>query len=313
MQKSHTLTRHDPPPRLQIPHASFSEECKVLADDRSQVNARGTGFSPVGTPGLSIGLATPYISHINPSMHMHNQLSSPQNERESLEKDCYQSQSRTSSDKSSDYFSSNPNRQIPAENLNKVPTTLGTAPADASAQSPLDQDKEEKSKESMTSFKKKFRMNFPKKLGRSSAEAKPIVPDEKSDEKVDEKGDEKSDESDKSEGKDEKGIEDNFFGTIQNIRKEYEEKFPRDSLQPAPSLLEPNLPYTELLKPPPHTTIIIQEDQPDSGGVADLYQGTVQSLGQDADLIERTAPMWLGELLLRVYDCFDPDITVTCS
>lgn len=261
-----------------------------MADDRPQTNARGNTFSPAPTPGLSIGLATPHISHINPSMPTHNPLSSPQNERESLEKDYYQSQSRTSSDKSSDYFSSNPNRQPPTDNHTKVPTTPGTASADALAHSPLDQDKEEKFKESMASFKKKFRMNFPKKLGRSSAEAKPVVPDEK------------SEESDKSECKDEKCIEDNFFGTIQNIRKEYEEKLPRDAVQPVPSLLEPNLPYTELLKPPPHTTIIIQEDQPDSGGVADLYQGTVQSLGQDADVIERTAPMWLGELLLRVYD-----------
>ena len=141
-------------------------------------------------------------------------------------------------------------------------------------------------------FKKKFRMNFPKKLGRASVEAKPVIADEK------------SEESDKSEGKDDKGIEETFFGTIQNIRKAYDELSNRDPLQEVPTLLEPNLPFTQLLQPPPNTTIIIQEDQPDSGGVADIYQGTVMSLGKDADLIEKKAPMWLGELLLRVCDWF---------
>lgn len=34
---------------------------------------------------------------------------------------------------------------------------------------------------------------------------------------------------------------------------------------------------------------MIQEDRPDSGGVADLYRGAVSSVGQDADLIHRKA------------------------
>lgn len=169
-----------------------------------------------------------------------------------------------------------------------IPTTPGKTSLDAASQPLVDQEKEEKFKESTTLFKKRFRMNFPKKLGRSPVEPKPVL------------NDEKSEESDKSEGKDDKGIEDSFYGTIQNIRKEYEERLHRDPYQQIPTLLDPGLPGVGLLKPPSYTTIIIQEDQPDSGGVADLYQGTVKSLGQDADLIEKTAPMWLGELLLRV-------------
>lgn len=234
---------------------------------------------------MSIGLATPYISNTNTSTQAHNQSSSQPNERQSLEKDQHQSQSRTSSDKSSDYFSSNPTS---TENHVVIPTTPGKTSLDAASHAPVDQEKEEKFKESTTLFKKRFRMNFPKKLGRSPVEPKPVP------------NDEKSEESDKSEGKDDKGIEDNFFGTIQNIRKEYEERLHRDPYQQISTLLDTGLLGVELLKPPPYTTVIIQEDQPDSGGVADLYQGTVKSLGQDADLIEKTAPMWLGELLLRV-------------
>lgn len=286
-QKSHIPGRHNPPPYIQLPSAPLFEGPKVHSNDRSQLGSRGTVLSPVATPGLSIGLATPYLNNTNPSVHAHNQLSSPQNERQSLEKDQHPNQSRTSSEKSSDYFSSNP---IFTETQPMIPTTPGKTSLDAASQPLVDQEKEEKVKESTTLFKKKFRMNFPKKLGRSPVEPKPVLTDEK------------SEESDKSEGKDDKGIEDNFFGTIQNIRKEYEERLHRDPYQQILTLLEPGLPGVELLKPPPYTTIIIQEDQPDSGGVADLYQGTVKSLGQDADLIEKTAPMWLGELLLRVCD-----------
>lgn len=160
---------------------------------------------------------------------------------------------------------------------------------EAASQSPVDADKEEKSKEGTNLFSKKFRINFPKKLGRSSVEAKPVAVDQK------------SDASDKSEGKEDKNIDDNFFGTIQKIRYEYEEHVHNNPGQPISTGLSPSPPTeTPLLRPPPFTTVIIQEDRPDSGGVADLYRGMVKSLGHDADLIEKTAPMWLGDLLMKV-------------
>jgi hypothetical protein len=31
-----------------------------------------------------------------------------------------------------------------------------------------------------------------------------------------------------------------------------------------------------------------------------MYRGTVGSLGKDANLVEKVAPPWLGELLLKV-------------
>ena len=162
--------------------------------------------------------------------------------------------------------------------------------AESSAQSPVDGDKEEKSKEGTTLFGKRFRMNFPKKLGRTSVEVKPAVVDEK------------AEESDKSEEREEQIIEDNFYGVIQRIRYEYEEHPGDASSQGLPSRIYPSSRNeTPLIKPPPHTTIIIQEDRPDSGGVTDIYRGTVSSVGQDADQIEKSGPMWLGDLLLRVY------------
>ena len=69
--------------------------------------------------------------------------------------------------------------------------------------------------------------------------------------------------------------------------------------EPVESLIAPSLPNeTPVLKPPPLTTVIIQEET--SGGSADLYRGTVGTVGEDVDLIEERAPMWLGDLLLRV-------------
>ena len=132
-------------------------------------------------------------------------------------------------------------------------------------------------------------MNFPKKLGRSSVEVKPIVVDDK------------SEESDKSSEKEDKIVEDNFYGIVQKIRNDYDEQLLASPGGPLPTGISPSLPTeTPILKPPPFTTVIIQEDRPDSGGVADLYRGTVNSVGKDADVIEKTAPMWLGDLLLRV-------------
>ena len=261
-------------------------------DNDSQITPRAAqeDHQSATTPGLSIGIATPHPSQTSNNLHAQNQLPSTNEERTSLEKQqSHQSQSRTSSDKSADYFSNNPNRQSFSEGHVKVPTTPSDGTLEAASQSPVDADKEEKSKEGTTLFGKKFRMNFPKKLGRSSVEAKPVAVDQK------------SEASDKSEGKEDKNIDDNFLGTIQKIRYDYEEQLHYNATQPISTGLSPSPPSeTPLLRLPPFTTVIIHEDRPDSGGVADLYRGIVKSLGHDADLIEKAAPMWLGDLLLKV-------------
>ena len=134
-------------------------------------------------------------------------------------------------------------------------------------------------------------MGFPKKLARTSVEVKPPVPTE-----------EKSDTaSEKSSEKEEKIIEDNFYGVVQKIRQDYDNHADLQSEDPLPMGITPSLPIeTPMLKPPPHTLVIIQEDNPESGGLADQYRGEISDLGKEADTLEKIAPMWLGDLLLKV-------------
>lgn len=92
-------------------------------------------------------------------------------------------------------------------------------------------------------------------------------------------------------------LEDTLAGVIKRLRQSYETLVPNEKLR---SALAPSLPNeTPVLKPPRETAVIVQEDRPDSGGVADLYRGTVGSVGEDADALETVAPAWLGDLLLH--------------
>ena len=255
----------------------------LQSEDDALITPRAAnGISlPLATPGLAIGIATPHPGS-TASGASANQVTN-------LEKtSSNQSQSRVSTDKPKDYFSTNPNVQTGSDQQVR-PSTPGEDSSETSTQSPVDGDKEDKPRESTSLFGKRFRMNFPKKLGRTSAEVKPPAVDEK------------AEESDKSEEKEERLIEDNFLGTIQRLRYEYEENLHNHPLQPLLSGIHPSSSSeTPLLEPPPNTTIIIQEDRPDSGGVTDLYRGTVRSVGHDAESVEKNGPMWLGDLLLRV-------------
>ncbi len=55
---------------------------------------------------------------------------------------------------------------------------------------------------------------------------------------------------------------------------------------------------TPVLKIPGSTVVIISEDRPASGGLIDVYRGTISRMSKDAQEIEKVAPSWLGELLL---------------
>lgn len=279
-----SLKRENAPPLIQLPLSNLPNG--GIYDDTKSYSRSINGI----TPGLSIGVATPYPVNTSHSIQTPYNLVSMAEEGKTLEKrQSHQTNPRTSTETQvpADYFSNKPQRYS-TDNL-KPPLTPVEAPPEGPPQSPGDADKDEKAKEG-TSFlgKKKFRMNFPKKLGRSSTETKlPAL-------------DGKSEESEKLEGKEDKVREDNFLGTIQKIRLEYEEQLQQYPNRMIDSVMRPITPSEmPILRPPPFTTIIIQEDHPDSGGVADLYRGTVGSTGLDADLIEKTAPMWLGELLLR--------------
>ncbi|KAL8641504.1 MAG: hypothetical protein Q9228_001694 [Teloschistes exilis] len=291
LQQKHSRKRQGAPaPHLtQLPSPQAASWQNLQENDDTLITPRApNGVSvPAFTPGMAIGVATPH-----PSFAM-NGTNPPLNETttdqaSNLEKtSSNQSQPRSSTDKAKDYFSANPNAQAASDHGERPPTP-GEDSSEASTQSPVDGEKEDKPKEGNSLFGKRFRMNmnFPKKLGRTSVEVKQPVADEK------------AEESDKSEEKEERVIEDNLLGTIQRIRYEYDEFY--DPNQPLMTGIFPSSRNeTPLLDLPPSTTIIIQEDRPDSGGVTDLYRGTVFSAGQDADQIEKSAPIWLGDLLLR--------------
>lgn len=244
-------------------------------------------LSGITNQSVPAGAATP---HANGSSQIDW---SNTEEGNGLEKKASQnSQTRSSSDRKSDYFTSAAQAKSPVDGQTRGPVTPGDTSLEsfrlALTQSPVELDKDEKAKESGI-FGKSFRMKFPKKLGRPSTEVKSAMVDEK------------SEESDVSEEKEDKTIQNNLYGTIQRIRYQYEEQMQEDSShQLVTGIRASSLTETPELQLPPFTTVIIQDERPDSGGVADLYRGTVSSIGYDADLIEKVAPMWLGELLLKV-------------
>jgi len=264
--------RANAPTSIQLPPAGWG--------DNGSLTPRANGNSYPMTPGMGIGVATPSaLTH----------LPGVPEDGTPLDKRASQV-SRGSADKNGDYFSSTAITPDPA---NKPVATPVPTPAEES-KSPTD-NKETNGKDS-TLFSKKFRMGMSfgsKKLGRSPSVAaeKPVVVDEKA-----EDGSEASDSGEK-----EKEVDDNFSGIIQRIRHDYDKFILEHPNQQVESGITPSLPNeTPVLKPPPMTTVIIQEET--SGGSADLYRGTVGTVGEDAGLIEARAPMWLGDLLLRV--CF---------
>lgn len=251
--------------------------------DNSALTPRGNGNSYPMTPGMGIGVATPAPL---------NHLPGVPEDGAPLDKRASQA-SRTSAEKTGDYFSAAP---LPSEASSKP--TAESQPEEKPPKSPSDADKETNGKDTNTLFGKKFRMGMgsmsfgSKKLGRSASTAtaeKPVVVDEKV-----EDGSETSENGEK-----EKEVDDSFFGIVQKIQNEYEKCLLENPEQRVESGITPSLPNeTPVLKPPPMTTVIIQEET--SGGSADLYRGTVATVGEDASLIAERAPMWLGDLLLRV-------------
>jgi WD repeat-containing protein 48 len=263
--------RSNAPTSIQIPLAGNGWSDGGMA----AATPRGNGVSYPMTPGMGIGVATPAPL---------NHLPGVPEDGAPLDKRSSQA-SRTSGDKSGDYFSSAP--------LEAPPKPTATPSEEKPPKSPSDT-KEGNGKDGLFVKKKSFRMGMSfgsKKLGRSPSTntEKPVVVDEKVDE-----GSETSEPVEK-----EKEVDDSFFGIVQKIRNDYEKALLDNPGQRVETGITPSLPNeTPVLKPPPMTTVIIQEET--SGGSADLYRGTVATVGEDASLIEERAPMWLGDLLLRV-------------
>jgi WD repeat-containing protein 48 len=237
---------------------------------------------------LGIGLATP-------AMPLSSVREEPSTPMSPLDRKTSQI-SRQSVDKE-DYFS-NAIGSVDSAKTGATPAEAPAATADekggkTSTDNGKDKDKEKErgDKTPSTPFGKKFRMGMSfgtKKLARSAsttATEKPAVVDEKAEES-------------ESSSNHEKEFDDCFLGVIQKIQDEYEKQLAETPDKFVESRITPSLPNdTPVLKLPQGTKVIIQEET--SGGSAELYRGTVETVGADADIIEKCGPMWLGEVLLQ--------------
>ncbi|KAI9815392.1 MAG: hypothetical protein M1826_002068 [Phylliscum demangeonii] len=291
-----TLQRRVPPPSIQLPESPFATWQEVASHPSERTPRAEQRFShlPV-TPGFTIGAVTPAILQW-PETATDGQLAPTTADASTLERSTTQhSQPRSSSERANDYFSANSLMQArPASHeATESAHEPGEGQEDRLVLPSSEPDKENPGKDS-SFFGKKFRIPFSgKKPGRTpsvSANHKTAVADERVYE---------SDET-RSANSQELAGQEAFLGVIQRIRQGYVAHAREHPAGPIPVGITPSLPTeTPVLKPPPLTTILIQEDRPESGGVADLYRGSVASVGRDADVIERIAPIWLGDLLLR--------------
>lgn len=301
------IERTNAPGSIQMPPMQMNGWGGESSEANSSITPRPTnGLRNPITPGLGIGFATPGITY-------------SEGARLSEDRDRPLS-SFSQPRKSADYFSTGPSP-------NPGVTSSTAADSNAAVTPGIAQDEETKAaasedakdspvdpKDTPSKLGKRFRMNMSfsmKKLGKAQTntdkEKAAVV-----EEKQESESDDKSDQTDNS-----REVEDNLLGTLQRIRFEYQDilqqqaqrQYAQDAAGGAlgqstdlslDSLITPSMPgETPVLKPPAKTTILIQEDRPEAGGVADLFEGTVGSLRESVDLVEKAAPMWLGEVLLR--------------
>ncbi|KAI1388425.1 WD40 repeat-like protein [Hypoxylon trugodes] len=252
------------------------------SSDSPVATPRANGANYPLTPGLAIGVATPAPNLLGVS----EGLATPTSP---LDKPSHHP-NRPSGE---DYFSSGISSADAPARPATTPAAADQAPAkEETPKSPVDtKDKDkEAAKSPSTPFGKKFRMgmSFGTKKGRSASTniEKPTTSEDKTEENKSE-----------SSSNHEKEIDDNFRGVIQKMHNEYEKQLVDTPDKLVETKITPALPIdAPVLKLPPGTKVIIQEET--SGGSANLYRGTVMSVGVDADIIEEKAPMWLGEVLL---------------
>ncbi|KAF6820367.1 UBP9-binding protein [Colletotrichum musicola] len=288
-------SRANPPSGISIPTATPDW-------DETSGTPRANGSQHPPTPGMPIGLATP-----GPASKLHDVPEGTATPASPL--DNRSSQFSRPSTEREDYFTSAIGPIEGASKSTAAPATPATeqppATADSkSADTGKDKEKDkEKDKDASNSKSpstpfgmKKFRMGKgmgmgmsfgSKKIGRSAsttAPEKPAVVDEKAEES-------------EASSTHEKEVDDSFLGAIQKIRNDYDKsltEFPDKLIETKITPSQAN--DTPVLKLPPGTKVVLQEEV--TGGMANIYQGTVETVGQGADVFEQRGPMWLGEVLL---------------
>lgn len=314
LTRSSSLQRSNAPNSIALPALNVEPQDNGIDGTAVATPKAQNGHHPK-TPGLLIAVATP--GALQSSLNANLPRAAEEGSHAQKGKIQGSQTPLAEHNKSQDYFSSNPDSSETSSEGVRAPSTPSEAPlVGATPTSPTAADGEkttEEKKKHSGLFGKKFQMSFPKKLGRASLDTKPQAAAEadKSEESDDNKSSDKNGESNAEAAV--KTFSDNFLGVVQKIRSEYDDQLHTYPDQPLNQGVTPSLPIeTPVLKPPEHTQILIQEDNPESGGVQDLYGGTVATLGRDADAIEELAPMWLGELLLRVHNSSFHTALVLC-
>lgn len=269
-----------PPPTFSMIDAASTQSPLGVSATTPKLNSGLSLYPPPQTPGLSIGLATaaPTYNSSVPLPHPGEAITLPSTAEEESTPPLYPL-TRPSMDRfvSGDYFSSANDSKSSGPSLGEACDDTPLTPTTA------DKDKDEKD----SSLLSRWRSFGNRKLGRSASadmSNKLVAP-------VDENLAESTPEPDP--------LDDTLAGVIKRLRITYDHVMPPLYGEPLKSGITPSsCNETPVLKPPGNTTIIIQEDRPDSGGVADLYRGVVATTGEDIDLLEKLAPAWLGDVIL---------------
>lgn len=157
----------------------------------------------------------------------------------------------------------------------------------------------DKDKTPGTPFSRKFGMKNPfgRKRSVSQASDKPPTTPGPAPESA---ADDKAEESESSAGHD-ADLAHSFLGLIRRIRTNYDRLVIERPGKHVESRIAPSAPSeTPVLQISPNVKIFIQEET-SAGGLVNIYQGTVGTVGQDEDVdaIEKTGTLWLAEVLLQ--------------
>ena len=274
MNKRKVVGRANAPTSIVIPQSNLTQ----WESAGGRTPKAGDQPAPT-TPGMGINMATPGVVPPVPPLP-EVALGSP---LLGLERNKTNA-SRQSTDQP-DYFASG---IAAVDGAKPAPLTPTTEPVDTKTEDEEKEKKEDGAKSPTTAFKK-FRMPFGSKKSKRSAsqptQDKPVVAQDKTE------GSESSSNYDKE-------VDDNLHGVVQKIRQDYDKQRADSPDTYVETLVTPTLPpETPVLKLPSGTKIFIQEET--SGGNTNLYQGTVETVGRDVDIIEQKAPMWLGSMLLQ--------------
>lgn len=146
------------------------------------------------------------------------------------------------------------------------------------------------------SFSQRLRNTFsPKKSSRATTMSEVTKPAAAVDGNADE-----SDAKSKSSDLDETSHNDRMLAVIEDMHSTY-----LQSQDPGGDLVKSlintySLDDAPVLRPAPGTKVLIQEEATGAATSKDLFEARIGELAQSADSIERCAPSWLGEILLRV-------------